>query len=80
MTPLQMAVQECPEMLPDGMCKGRKCVLGAGETCTFFEKCLLPMVSWTTDNKRRGDFIEAETIYWRTKASKKAAKPKKDAI
>jgi len=80
MTPLQMAAQECPEMLQNGTCKGRKCVLGGRETCMFFEKCLLPMASWTTDNKRRADFIEAEVLYWRTKASKTAKNAKKSTL
>ena len=79
MTPLQMAVQECPEMLPDGTCKGKKCVLGGGETCLFFEKDILPMAAWTTDGKRRADFEEAAKIYWSIEMHKKAVKPKKSA-
>lgn len=63
MTPLQMAMQECGEMLPNGMCRGKKCHLGEGRECFFFEKFILPMAAWTTDEKRKKDFIEASNIY-----------------
>jgi hypothetical protein len=56
MTPLQFAKLECAKF------NGCACVLGNGDTCQYFEDCVLPMVKWFRGPNAK-KYTEAAKIY-----------------
>lgn len=79
MRPVSMARNECCNFSTDGSCDGvniqddlrltlmstagKPCLLSKEKRCRYFEECVLAMVDWTRDLKKRVEFEEAVDIY-----------------
>jgi hypothetical protein len=78
MSPLQLAVAECANYLPDGSCLGAtlandgtiphgapkpRCMLATEEPCKYFEQCVLAGIPTIGNERKADEWQEAGDIY-----------------